>query len=396
MPYLFVGAGQAGSAIVDDVFGHRRISRLATPLVFNSTIRDLQNLSNVDRSAWFGVSETDGLVRGETDGFESRVTGGFGRDPKDADSVMEERSDEVTREIRTVLQAQDEPFSYVFVFLGLGGGTGCGIAPHLVESIRESTESDVDVIAVGVLPNTTGPVSEGDEQVSAPRQAWNALYGLDRLEDHVEGIVLVDNERLAYQDAAESRFSEYNEYVASAIVDLVSGPVLERIDPSTYDDVDAQVVDMKDIVTTLRLGSDGERTGYATIGRAVTMTRSLAGYLLPFVGKRAVDGVNLLHQSVSKQTLADADPTRAQKALGSVRAPASYVSGDDYRINVSAVDRQLKSFCGEVNYGMTFTERNLASFTTLLTYDRSDLERLDAIEEHAAEHDETPREEVAA
>ncbi len=84
MPYLFVGAGQAGSAIVDEIFGHKNIRRIATPLVFNSTVRDLQNLSNIGEEFWYGIAEQYGLVPGTTEGFEERVTGGFGRNPVEA------------------------------------------------------------------------------------------------------------------------------------------------------------------------------------------------------------------------------------------------------------------------------------------------------------------------
>lgn len=381
MPYLFVGAGQAGCSLVDSVFSHQRVAQLATPIAFNSTIRDLQNLSNIEREAWYGVSEGSGLVPGTTAGFEEEVTGGFGRDPEKADAALAGQQPQVIDAYQERFGDGSPPFA--FLFLGLGGGTGCGIAPHLAEAIREYGGSSTDIIAVAVLPNTAGTVT-GDDGPSATRQATNAIYGLDRLEEHVDGVILVDNQRLAYEDAAEGRFNEYNDYAASAIVDLISGPILERINPGEYDDLDAPVIDLQDVVTSLTLDDGG--VGYATLGRSVTMTRSLPGYLLPFIGRKSVDGATLSRLAVSKRSVEDVNPTDAVKAIGQVRAPAPYLVDDDYRIQVSVIRGLLDSYCSEVNIGMTLTERNLASFTTLLTFAREDVSRLADIEDLAAEH----------
>lgn len=383
MPYLFVGAGQAGCALVDAVFDHERVAQLATPITFNSTIRDLQNLSNIDREAWYGVAEGTGLVPGDTPGFEEKVTGGFGRDPERADEAISGQRQQLVDAYGEQFGEGSPPFA--FLFLGLGGGTGCGIAPHLAEAIIEYAGESTDIIAVAVLPNTAGNVT-GDDEPSATRQAANAIYGLDRLEEHVDGVVLVDNQRLAYEDAAEGRFSEYNEYVASAVVDLISGPILERIDPGKYDDLDAPVIDLQDVVTSLTL-NDGW-VGYAALGRSVTMTRSLSGYVLPFVGKKSVDGATLSRLAVSKRSVEGITPADAVKAIGQIRAPAPYLIDDDYRIQISAIRNLLDSYCPEVNIGMTLTRRNLASFTTLLTFAREDVERLQEIEDLAVEHAE--------
>ncbi|WP_132056899.1 FtsZ/tubulin family protein [Halorussus amylolyticus] len=393
MVYVFAGTGQAGSAIVDDVFGHRRVSTPASPLVFNSTIRDLRNLSNIDEESQYGIAERHGLVERGTPGFEEQVTGGFGRNPVEADSVMEDHRGEL---VETLAAHFDEPdgtpgdIPFAFVCLGLGGGTGCGIAPHVADAIKEYTDGVAQIIGVGVLPNTDGPVAEDDdEQISAGRQAWNTIYGLDRLEESVDGIVLVDNQRLAYENAAEGRFSEYNEYVASGLVDLISGSTLERIDPSEYDEVDPPVVDLQDVVTSLSFDTRGtnSRPGYATIGRSVTMTKSLVGYLVPFVGDREVDSSALSRLAASKQTLSGVSPSEAQKAIGLIRAPVEHISNEGKRIETSTIRRFLESQCSEVNLGVALTRRNLASFTSLFTYERDQIDRIAEIEDQADQYE---------
>ncbi|WP_440989661.1 cell division protein FtsZ [Haloarchaeobius baliensis] len=484
MTYLFVGAGQAGSAIVDAVFeytsdstlglfGGNDIRALAEPMVFNSTVRDLQNLSNVAESDQFGIADQHGIVDGTTAGFEERVAGGFGRDPVEADEVMgahadelvdllerrfgasrglatdggdpgwneDDRTDEyddgwgedpvddredgwndepadewgeetgdswddgdeVDRQVEDLESevrgesgdaTESEEIQFAFVCLGLGGGTGCGIAPHVVDAIDEYTDGRASIVALAILPNTMGPMTSGgdDEAGGAGRQAWNARYGLDRLEDRVDGIVLVDNQRISYQAAAESQFAEYNEYIAAGIYDLVAGPVLSGIDPSDYADIDTPDIDVQDVVTSLSFGVGGgdSKAGYAALGRAATMTRSLSGYLVPFVGKKAIDSAALVRLATSKQSVSDLDPSDAQKAIGLVRAPSSYLAGGSNRIETSTIREYLQAQCAlqEVNLGVALNDRNLATVTTLLTYERDDISRLAEIEEKAAEYED--------
>ncbi|SEH46772.1 Tubulin/FtsZ family, GTPase domain [Halopenitus malekzadehii] len=387
MVYLFVGTGQAGSALVDEVFAHEGIRIEAAPLALNSTVRDLENLSHIDDDEWIGVSETDGLVPGTQAGFEEVVTGGFGRRPRRANDVMERHGQQLVPMLENRF-GEDGNVPFAFVFLGLGGGTGCGIAPHVVDAIRRYAAGDVKVIAVAVLPNTQESVhvdaSEDDETVSAGRQASNAVYGLDRLEETVDGIMLVDNQRLGYEDAAEGRFAEYNEYVAGSVVDLVSGPVVERIDPGEYDEIDAPIIDIQDIVTSLSFGAgpDGE-PGYGTIGRSIEMTKSLPGYFLPLIGDQQVDAAELAYLAQAKQSVDDVSFGDAKKAIGHVRAPRQYIADPEYQIEISEVRRRLNEHCSEVNLGMVPTSRNLVSCTTVYTFERTDLNRIREIEEIA-------------
>jgi hypothetical protein len=406
MTYLFVGAGQAGSAIVDDVFEYRKsttfgifggkdIETVGSPLAFNSTVRDLRNLSNISRENQYGVAAQEGIVKGTTRGFEEQVTGGFGRDPVEADDVMSAHTGELRSLFRERFEKNGEGIQFAIVFLGLGGGTGCGIAPYIVQTIQDVTDDTVGVVVLGILPNTTGPI--GDDEMSAGRQAWNTVYGLDRLEEHADGIVLVDNQRISYEAVVESQFNEYNEYVAAAVYDLIAGPVLSDVEVSGLD-LDTPDIDVQDIVTSLSFGKgvgedakEDSKPGYATLGRSVTMTKSLSGYLLPFVGHKRIDSAALSRIATGKQTLANADPSLARKAIVLVRAPERYFEKEQYRIKTSAIEGFFRGHGGlsEYNMGIAVGSRNLASVTALLTYDRDDIDRLDDIEEAADEYEET-------
>ena len=424
MTYLFVGAGQAGGAIVDaifertdssffNLFGSIDISNIGQPLVFNSTVRDLENLSNIAPEQQYGIADSYGIVPGTDSGLEEQITGGFGRNPVRADEVMERHS----ADLHTVFDEQltepvpedefnenefgDEDFSteqqtddiqFAFLFLGLGGGTGCGIGPHIAREIK-AYDQQAQVIAVAVLPNTKGPSlygGEEDEDISAGRQAWNARFGLDRLEETVDGIILVDNQRISHLGSSAGQFSEYNEYVASAIYDLIAGPVVDKFESDDMD-VDTPDIDVRDIATAVSFGTtDTDEPGYATIGRSATMTQSIGGYLIPYFGKQPVDGASLARIAAAKQTLDRANVDDAQKAITLIRAPESYLTGGDRAIDIAAVSDYLRhnSGLGEVNLGVSSTDRHLASVTTVLTYRRSDLDRIEEIHSAAEEYED--------
>lgn len=420
MTYFFVGAGQAGGAIVDalfeftddsllGLFSSPDISTLGTPIVFNSTIRDLENLANVPEENQFGIAEQHGLVERAEPGFEEMVTGGFGRDPVRADDVMVQYDTEIQNLLdrrfgggaqaseeneETATSAASDTIDFVFLCLGLGGGTGCGIGPHLARQIKRYTDGHAQVIAVAILPNTRESVdaNEDDDGIAAGRQAWNARYGLDRLEDETDGIVLVDNQRISYLDSSAGQFGEYNAYVAASLYDLITGPVFSSVDASEVEGVDTPDIDVQDIVTSLSFGvGTGEsRPGYAAIGRSVSMTQTLPGYLLPFVGKREIDSAALSRLSASKQTLANADSQKAQKAISLVRAPSSYLTDGTYSIETATIQEFLERSCGlsEVNLGIALSDRKLASLTTLLTYRREDIDRLEEIDSIADAYEE--------
>lgn len=417
MTYLFVGAGQAGSAIVDalfeftddsllGLFSSPDISTLGTPLAFNSTIRDLENLSNIPESNQFGIAEQHGLIERSEPGFEEKVTGGFGRNPVKADEVMSQYDSEVQNILgrrfggATANGADEEApddagtsIDFVFLCLGLGGGTGCGIGPHLARQIKKYTDGHAQVIAIAILPNTGGAVETKDgDDASAGRQAWNARYGLNRLEDEADGIILVDNQRISYLDSSAGQFGQYNEYVAASLHDLITGPVFSDVDSGAVEGVDTPDIDIQDILTSLSfgVGTGGSQPGYAAIGRSVTMTKALSGYLLPAVGKRDIDSATLSRLSASKQTLSSADSQEAQKAISLIRAPSSYLSDGKYSIETATVQQYLERSCAlsEVNLGIALSNRNLASLTTLLTYRREDVDRIDEIESIAETYEE--------
>lgn len=433
MTYLFVGAGQAGSAIVDSIFDYTDdsllgffestdISTLGTALAFNSTIRDLENLSNIPKANQYGIAQKHGVISAQEPGFEEKVTGGFGRKPNNAYSVLEDHLNELrdifeqrfsggtstrgnsqpereeSAEVQPI-ESQGEEIQFTFLFFGLGGGTGCGISSHLARQIKNFTGGRTDIIAVPILPNTSGGMGTGDDKgATAGRQAWNARFGLNRIDNVADGVILVDNQRISYLDSAGGEFSDYNDYIASAFHDIVAGPVLNSIDASEIEGVDTPDIDVQDLVTSLSFGvGDDSEPGYGAIGRSVTMTKNLSGYLIPLIGNKQLDSSTLLRLSTSKLSLDGMDVSDAEKAISLVRAPSSNIGNGTNSIKSGSIKEYLGRGVqqGEVNIGVALSDRNLASVTTILTFRRENIDRIDEIIK-AAEQYERETEEVVA
>ncbi|MCD6383437.1 MAG: cell division protein FtsZ [Thermoplasmata archaeon] len=93
--------------------------------------------------------------------------------------IGEEAAREAEDEIRAALMGAD----IVFVTCGLGGGTGTGSAPVIARIAREIGAL---VIAIVTLPFS----AEGIVRMQ------NAEYGLDRLQEHTDTIVVIPNDKL--------------------------------------------------------------------------------------------------------------------------------------------------------------------------------------------------------
>ena len=100
---------------------------------------------------------------------------GAGADPR----VGEEAARETEAEIKKSLQGTD----MVFITCGLGGGTGTGSAPVIAEVAKK-----VGALTVGIV---TMPFS-----MEGHRRYENAVAGLERLEQIVDTLIVIPNEKL--------------------------------------------------------------------------------------------------------------------------------------------------------------------------------------------------------
>jgi cell division protein FtsZ len=100
---------------------------------------------------------------------------GAGANPEIGQKAAEEDRDRISE----VLRGSD----LVFITAGMGGGTGTGSAPVVAEIARE-----LGALTIAVV---TTPFS-----FEGPRRMRQAQEGLRRLEDKVDALVVVENERL--------------------------------------------------------------------------------------------------------------------------------------------------------------------------------------------------------
>lgn len=153
-----VGCGGGGNNTIN------RIAEVgvegAETIAINTDAQDLLYTS-ADRKILIGKELTRGL--------------GAGAIPK----VGEDSARESEHEIKAALQGAD----MVFITCGLGGGTGTGSAPIVAEIAKKQ-----GALTIGVV---TLPFSmEGN------RRYENALHGLERMEQSVDTLIVIPNDKL--------------------------------------------------------------------------------------------------------------------------------------------------------------------------------------------------------
>ena len=147
--------------------GNNTINRIAEVGVHGSeTIAintDAQDLlyTTADRKILIGKDVTKGM--------------GAGSDPR----IGEEAARENEQEIKSAFSDAD----MVFITCGLGGGTGTGAAPVVAEIAKKQGALTVAIVT---MPFTM----EGN------RRYENAIIGLEKLEQHVDTLILVPNDKL--------------------------------------------------------------------------------------------------------------------------------------------------------------------------------------------------------
>ncbi len=100
---------------------------------------------------------------------------GAGSNPK----IGEEAARESEHELKQKMQGAD----IVFITCGLGGGTGTGAAPIVAETAKRL---GVLTISVVTLPFT----------IEGQKRFENAMYGLERLEESVDTLIVIPNDKL--------------------------------------------------------------------------------------------------------------------------------------------------------------------------------------------------------
>ncbi len=100
---------------------------------------------------------------------------GAGSNPQ----IGEEAAKESEHEIKLKLQGSD----LVFITCGLGGGTGTGAAPIIAQIAKKAGALTIGIVT---LPFT----------IEGQKRYENAMYGLERMEDFADTLIVVPNDKL--------------------------------------------------------------------------------------------------------------------------------------------------------------------------------------------------------
>jgi cell division protein FtsZ len=153
-----IGAGGAGNNTIN------RITEVgvagAETIAINTDAQDLLYTS-ADKKILIGKELTKGL--------------GAGSIPK----IGEEAARETEQELKKLITGAD----MVFITCGLGGGTGTGSAPVIAEVAKKA-----GALIVGIV---TLPFS-----MEGARRYENALLGLEKLEQNVDTLIVIPNDKL--------------------------------------------------------------------------------------------------------------------------------------------------------------------------------------------------------
>lgn len=241
-----IGVGGGGCNAVDSVY-NRGLANVDF-FVINSDLQALKRTKCPNR-----IQIGPEMTRGR----------GCGADPKLGEQCMIDAKEMMTE---TLLNTE-----LVFITAGLGGGTGTGAAPVLAQFARE-----MGILTVGVV--TTPFKFEGS------RRYKSALEGIERLREHCDTLIIVNNNRLldvvGPRVPLKEAFGVADHVLADAvqaISDLIATPCLVNLD---FNDVRAIMGGRGGAVMGIGVGK-GENRAQEAVKKATSS---------PLLDKIVIDG----------------------------------------------------------------------------------------------------------
>ena len=223
--------------------GNNTIARLvqvgiegAKTMAINTDAQDLL-YTDADEKILIGKEITEGL--------------GAGANPKIGEAAAKESKETIKKS----LTGSD----MVFITCGLGGGTGTGSAPIVAEI---SKKMGALTVAICTLPF----VMEGRHRIE------NAKFGLEKLEEHVDTLIVIPNDKLMEMVpdvSINTAFKVADEILVNAvkgIAELVTKPGLINLDFA-----DIRAVMGEGGIAMIGMGqSDTENRAYEAVQKALT------------------------------------------------------------------------------------------------------------------------------
>ncbi len=228
-----VGCGGAGNNTINRIteVGIQGIETIA----INTDAQDLL-YTNSDKKVLIGRELTKGT--------------GAGSNPK----VGEEAAKESEAELKHAMEGAD----MVFVTCGLGGGTGTGSAPFVAQLARK-----IGMLSVGVV--TMPFTMEGSHRYE------NALIGLEKLEQTVNTLIVIPNEKLlqlAPHLPLQTAFKVADEILTNAVKGIAE--LVTRAGLVNLDFADVKTIMGEGGVAMIGVGeSDAENRAEESVQKAI-------------------------------------------------------------------------------------------------------------------------------
>jgi len=246
---------------------------------------------------------------------------------------------------------EEKGIELAFLFSGLGDNN---ITLHIAETLAGL---NIKIFLVGVLPANRREKRE---------ELINAYYSMEKLTEHVNSFIIVDNQRIAHLPNFEDYYPQYNRYIASCIADILNGTSR----PGLLSEEMQLSMPMGEVIKALSFESE---PGYVALSRASELTKGLWGYIFPFLRHKPLDLGTLLHVSLDKLSVSDA-PIGGEKSISFLRVPEYYIRSKN--VDRELIEEFMLSYSKECHLAVSTTRRNIVAITNLFTYKFEQLERL--------------------
>jgi len=266
--------------------------------------------------------------------------------PKSKPEKESGKDDEIAAALK-----KEKAVDFAFLFSGLGDNN---ITLRIAETLAGL---NIKLFLVGVLPANRREKRE---------ELINAHYSMEKLKEHVNSFIIVDNQRIAHLPNFEDYYPQYNRYIASCIADILTGTSRPGSLPE-----EMRLSIPKDEV--IKASSFEDEPGYVALSRASELTKGLGGYIFPFLRHKPLDLGTLLHVSLDKLSVSDA-PIGGEKSISFLRVPEYYVRSKS--VDRELIEEFMLSYSKECHLAVSTTRRNIVAITNLFTYKFEQLERL--------------------
>ncbi|MGB2841719.1 MAG: hypothetical protein WBC40_04480 [Halobacteriota archaeon] len=255
--------------------------------------------------------------------------------------------------IEAKFKTQGKSVDSAFLFAGLSDSDN--IMPRIAEML---TGLNKKIFLVGILPANR---KEKREEII------NAYYSMEKLKEHVNSFIIVDNQKIAHLPNFEDFYPGYNRYIASCLADVLTGTSRSGSIPGS--EMQSSML-MDEVVKSLSFDNE---PGYVALSRASELTKGLWGYIVPFLGHKQLDLGTLLRVSLEKLSVSDA-PIGSEKSVSFLRVPKYYIRSKS--VDREQIEEFMLSHSKECHLAVSTTKRNIVAITNLFTYKFDQLERL--------------------